>query len=544
MKAKFFISILAVVGLVCSAGILTGCSTTKPKPEEEAEQVQEPSVEELMQRLDEAIEHIPTESRSDEPAYQEANVFQTTLYNGGVAITHYNGTEGTVVIPEKVNDMPVTALKPGAFAGNTAVKEIIVDAQNPLYSSANGVLFDKAGTTLLCYPSGKTGDSYAIPEQVMTVAEQAFAGSIAVAAVTIPAATTLIKDGAFSGCKNLAALEVNAANAAYRSEDGILYNKKGTALLVYPAGKPADSYVIPDTVIIIGNKAFAGCNAVSTINIPESVSNIGANAFYGATGLTALVVSEQNERYSSKDGILFDKDATVLLCYPAGKAGDYLIPEGVTAIRGGAFYGSLNLENITLSADLVSIGSSAFAGCVQLSSIIIPSGIQSIGAWTFYGCRNLTEIAIPSGMTSIENGAFYGCTSLSAVTIADSVTHIGEWAFAGCLALSTLDLPESITSIGRWAFARCKSLNTVNLPSGLTSINEWTFYDCSSLTAIALPSGLTKIKRQAFRGCSALNSLSIPDSVSIIEEKAFLTCLNLDAEVRKRIAQRFGAAVF
>jgi hypothetical protein len=541
MKA-IFIKTLVLAGLVFYTGIYLSCKTTKPQAEQPQE-IEEPSVEDLMKRLDEAVKDIPNESNADEQVYRKANAFQTAPSNGGVAITHYNGADSTVVIPETINGMPVAAIKPGVFAGNTAVKEIIVDGNNALYSSANGVLFDKAGNTLLCYPAGKTGAYYAIPERVTTIEEAAFAGNIAVVTVSIPAGATLIKEGAFSDCIALEAFEVNTANTAYRSENGILYNKKLSVLMAYPAAKNSASYTIPDTVFIVDNKAFSSSRYITAVTIPASVSYIGPNAFYGAAMLNALIVSRENTMYSSLEGILFNKSATILMCYPAGKTGEYVVPDGVSTIRGGAFYGAANLKAITITSDLTTIGSGAFSGCTALSSITLPAGLTSIGKWAFYGCAALAEIHIPLGLTAIEEGAFYGCTSLRTITIADTVTRIGGWAFSGCTALKSITLPAGLTSIGKWAFAKCESLDTITLPAGLTSIDEWTFYDCSALTKLAIPSGVTKIKRQAFRGCTGLIDINIPQSVGGIEEKAFLGCLNLSTESRNQIAQRFGAAV-
>jgi hypothetical protein len=229
---------------------------------------------------------------------------------------------------------------------------------------------------------------------------------------------------------------VDAGNKRYRSADGVLFNRSGTALLVYPAGKTASSYSIPAGVQSIGEGAFSGCKNLTAITVPSSVTLIGPAAFYGCAALSAITVDAMNLYYSNAGGVLFDRNRKTLVYCPAGKTGSYAIPHGVTAIEEGAFSGCTNLTAVTIPNSVKLIGEYAFLGCTSLLSIAIPTGILAVKARVFYGCSSLTAVTIPIGVISIGYEAFSGCTSLSAITIPNSVTVVDKFAFSGCTSLS------------------------------------------------------------------------------------------------------------
>ena len=96
------------------------------------------------------------------------------------------------------------------------------------------------------------------------------------------------------------------------------------------------SVVIPDSVTSIGDSAFTNCDSLTSVTIPVSVTEIDNDAFFNCDGLTAIEVDPNNPAYSSVDGVLFDKEQTILLQCPENKfdadASTYSIPDSVTTI--------------------------------------------------------------------------------------------------------------------------------------------------------------------------------------------------------------------
>ncbi len=286
--------------------------------------------------------------------------------------------------------------------------------------------------------------------------------------------------------------------------------------------------VIEKGVTSIGSYAFKECRSLSEIEIPSSVTSIGSSAFSGCSSLSEINVQEENKNYSSVKGILFNKEKSEIIKYPAGKKEtSYNIPEGVTSIGRGAFSYCSSLSKIEIPSSVTSIGSSAFFYCSSLNEINIPEGVTSIGDSAFYGCSSLSEINIPEGVTSIGSSAFKDCSSLSKIEIPNGVTSIGDVAFEYCSSLSEIKIPEGVTSIGRDAFGYCRSLSKIEIPSSVTSIGSDAFGRCSSLSEINIPEGVTSIGRGAFSYCRSLSKIEIPSSVTSIGSRAFEYCSSL-----------------
>ena len=197
------------------------------------------------------------------------------------------------------------------------------------------------------------------------------------------------------------------------------------------------SIVIPSLVTSIEDGAFSYCNGLTSIAIPSSVNSIGHKAFFGCSGF--VTVDANNPNYSSKDGVLFNKNQTILIQCPISKTGSYTIPSLVTSIEDGAFSYCSGLTLITIPSSVTSIGDGTFGVCSGLTSVIIPSSVTSIGDYAFEDCKCLTSVTIPSAVTFIGKGAFLDCSDLTSVTIPSSVTSIGEGAFVNCSGFISVD---------------------------------------------------------------------------------------------------------
>ncbi len=220
---------------------------------------------------------------------------------------------------------------------------------------------------------------------------------------------------------------------------------------------------IPNGILSIENKAFSYCESLENITIPSSVKSLAIGIFYECRNLSHINIDAGNLKYSSEDGILFNKTKSTLLLCPEGFSGNYVIPEGVSSIGDQAFYNCRNLKNVTIPNSLISIGHQAFYNCEKLIEAVIPYSVMSIGEKAFCRCENLKQINIPGSVISISKGSFLGCKNLEKLTIQDGVKIIENEAFKGCSSLEVVLIPKSIERIGAWVFSGCKNLESVTM---------------------------------------------------------------------------------
>ena len=392
----------------------------------------------------------------------------------------------------------VTSIGDYAFLGCSRLTAIDVNTDNKDYTSVNGVLFynDK---TIICYPAGKKGNNYKIPDGVTSICRYAFSGCTSLTSITIPDSVTEIGGSAFENCSSLT------------------------------------SITIPDSVTSIGIGAFVGCSSLTSIMIPDNVTYIGGAVFADCSSLTEIKVSTQNAKYVSVNGVLYNKDKTTIMCYPAGKKDkNYKILDGVTEICTSAFNGCSSLTSITIPDSVTEIGVSAFSGCSSLTSITIPDSVTRIDMSTFRGCSSFTSITIPDNVTYIDIWAFNGCTGLTAIDVKagnNNYTSVNGVLFNKdkteliCYPAGKTDksynIPNCVTNVGGWAFDGCTSLTSITIPDSVTEIDWSAFEGCTSLTSITIPDSVTEIGWSAFEGCTSLKSITIPSSVTSIGKNAF-----------------------
>ncbi len=179
------------------------------------------------------------------------------------------------------------------------------------------------------------------------------------------------------------------------------------------------------------------------------------------------------------------------------------LPSGVTEIGNYAFSDCSGLTSLTLPSGVTEIGNYAFSDCSGLTSLTLPSGVTEIGNYAFSYCRGLTSLTLPSGVTKIGDCAF-SSSGLTSLTLPSGVTEIGNSAFSGCSGLTSLTLPSGVTEIGSSAFSYCRGLTSLTLPSGVTKIGGSAFSDCSGLTSIYVyAEKLPNMGNDVFEGCDA-----------------------------------------
>jgi hypothetical protein len=267
----------------------------------------------------------------------------------------------------------------------------------------------------------------------------------------------------------------------------------------------------PDTITNIGHAAFDGCSGLEEITIPASLTGISYFAFNNCSNLRDFFVSPLNPYYSSSNGVLFSKDGSNLIIFPAGKSGAFEIPAHVNTIS-----------------------YAAFATASKLTTVFIPSSVTNIDGWPFAACFDLTNISVSVDNMTYESseGVLYtkGLSSLvtfpagkvGTFTVPASVSSIADVAFKKCIGLTYVNIPNTVTNLGSGIFVDCTALVGVSLPSNLTDIPSDTFANCPSLIGVTLPSGVTRIGSGVFQDCSNLVSITIPTGVTRIESGAFV----------------------
>lgn len=440
------------------------------------------------------------------------------------------------------------------------------------YTNLTFSVADETAKTMTVKAASTNVTNIDIPEKVKyngaeyTVTEieiDAFGDCASLTIVVVPKSITKIGDNAFEGCESLTAINVDTNNTAYTSIDGVLYNKDKTNLILYPAGKTSTTYTIL-----------------------SSVTDIDSNAFDSFSTLTEINVEDSNSMYSSIDGVLFNKNKTTLITYPAGKTDtSYTIPEGVTTIGDKAFNGCTNLKTLTMPNSITNVGDLSFncvgletlnvakadyltyfANCTNIKNLSVDAG--TIPANAFKNSDKLTTVVLGDGVTSVGESAFDSCSSLQSVSIGSNVTSLGTGSFANCSALKTLSILGDPTldssvfancinienlslykadsysyfsncpniktlsfvsgEIGESAFKDNTKLTSISLGSKMTTIGVSAFSGCTSLSSVEIEEGLTTISARAFEDCTAIKTLSIPKSVETIATNSFEGCENVE----------------
>ena len=154
---------------------------------------------------------------------------------------------------------------------------------------------------------------------------------------------------------------------------------------------------------------YFDCFELTEISIPEHVASIGYAAFSGCSAMTAINVAEGNAAFCSEEGVLYNKEKSSLLNYPAGKSGDFTVPSTVTSIQTCAFSSCKGLNAVTLPEGLKIINSGAFEYCTGLTSIDIPASVTFIHTYAFLGDKKLTEFNVSEDNETLssEGGVIY-----------------------------------------------------------------------------------------------------------------------------------------
>ena len=431
---------------------------------------------------------------------------------------------------------------------------------------STGLQFEVSGTTAMVVKGDYSKlDSAFIPSKVKIdgsvytvtgIVNNAFYNCKSLTYLKVSGGVANMGVATFSGCENLETVVLG---------DGI---KKISNSLFNGCASLSDIN-IPASVTEIDGSAFEGCASLTSIDIPANVTNIVEYAFYGCKNLASINVDDKNTTYASIDGVLYNKEKTILIQAPGKIQGVFTIPSGVTNIASGAFGSCEGLTGLEIPASVTSISEYAFENCTGLTNVTIPSSVKNIDTKAFSGCKNL-DLVISNAKenVTVKSGALDDCKSVTwdllvdesesplkfnvltettaevtdencvegSVTIPSkvvidgktySVVSIADYAFKNCKDLTGITIPSSVVKIGTRAF-QSSGLTTIELPSSITSIDYGLFSSCSDLVSVKIPSSVESIGESAFVGCTSLTNLELSSSVKSIGVMAFYGCENLD----------------
>jgi len=444
---------------------------------------------------------------------QELGVSGASITGEDIYITGFTLLT-SVILPDNF------VVRSSSLRGCPCLTHITVHPDNPEYSSEDGVLFNKKKTKLMKYPEGRKGD-YTIPDSVIHIGEylsNVFDSCTGLTSVFVPKSVTSIAQDAFRGCTALHAITVHPGNPRYASEDGVLFNKKKTKLFLFPEGRQGACF------------------------IPASVVNILEKAFDDCPGLISFSAHPDNPKYASEDGVLFNKNKTKLMRYPAGRKGDYVIPDSVFDVdeyQANVFENCRGLTSVVISSSMTEIKDGMFSNCTALTTVFVSKSVERIECDAFADCTALQTITVHPDNTvyASEDGVlfdknktritFYPFGRQGDYVIPNSVTIIGHRAFLSCAGLTAIKIPDTVVEIRDNALEYCDGLTSINIPDSVAVIGNSVFGHCTGLTAIHIPHSVETIGDYAFAGCTGLTSISISDSVKEIGCYAFSGCSGL-----------------
>lgn len=361
----------------------------------------------------------------------------------GILLTKYTGPGGDLVIPEGVKAISDYA---GIFPENVEFTSVslpnslerstwgmwlwplhikteafVVSPEHPQLACIDGVLYTKDLTELVACPSLKKGE------------------------LALPKTLCQIAPGALDQAHGLTSFRVDPEHSTLCSLDGLIYTKDKEKLIGCPAGK------------------------VGTITVAAETNTIAEVALNGCPYVTEYAVPPENQKYSSIDGVLYNKSGSRLLKYPAGRKGEFIVPDHVIGISKCAFDSAAGLTKLTIPQSVSELHHTSLETVVNLKKLVMPASAYSyplklsktlewveltgeghnysldgviLAHWfdgneaLVYCPKGRTEpFTVPDGVTEITNDAFSFCGKLPEIRFAGKMPKISQNAFDGCESL-------------------------------------------------------------------------------------------------------------
>ena len=473
----------------------------------------------------------------------------------------YNGKDETFKVPDEVK-----FIEEDAFAKNNTLKKVIIG------------------------------------EDVETIGDRAFEGCSNLNKINIPLKTEMIGEKVFQGCINLLEIDIensdiqldlndfkdtkwineheliafrkklfkyNGKSETFEIPSEIKFIEKGAfaynnilkKVIIGENVEKIEKYAfkgcsnlnkidIPLKTEIIGYRAFEECTNLYEINISANIKTIGEDVFASCKSLKKINVSKDNHYYSDTDGILFDKEKKVLICFPCNsQIKDYIIPKSVIRIENRAFYSNKFLKSIKLGENIKEIGPKAFEYCRALEEVYF--NYSSLTSKIFEGCTNLYEINILANVKKIEKDAFVSYKSLKKINVSKDNEYYSDihgilfdkekTVLIHCPSNSQIKdyiIPKSVIRIENRAFSSNKFLKSINLGENIKEIGPNAFEYCEILQEVYFNcSGLTSSGINIFEGCKCIEKIIFSEELNFIGTRLFASTEISKVELPKNVTQ-------
>lgn len=314
----------------------------------------------------------------------------------------------------------IKSIEAGAFYGQ--YKLTVIKSESEAYKDVDGVLYTADGKTLVAYPAGKSGETFSVPSGVTAIAGSAFNGTQSITELILPNSLESIGNGAFSGCLNLKTLTTDVNKIAI-GPDAFL----GCRLL--------ESYTVKDanvkTAMLLEGRVLFSADGKTLVSysadleneeytVPAAVKSIEAGAFSNNSKLKTIKADSANADLSAENGVLYNKDKTALLAYPANKQdASFTVPETVKTLAAYAFRANANLTELTLPAGCKELTQGVFENCTALRSLTIKAVAVDVRMNAFNGCdalENITFHGSESAWVQAKNNAAAGNDAIFDIT--------------------------------------------------------------------------------------------------------------------------------
>lgn len=402
------------------------------------------------------------------------SVFFTTLLAGAYDFEsngiYYN------ILSKEARTVAVTA-------GDRIANNYSGEVEVPAIVSHEGTAYMVSAVDIRAFGYCYDLEKVSLPETVLTVGQSAFLYCEALKEVTFSEGLQIIEPHAFDNC-------ISLQKISFPSTLQLISEQAFT-----DCESLADiNFGSKSSLELISVEAFARCKSLTNVTLPASLTFCGERAFLYCSNLEAISVASANEKFSSFEGVLYNKDFTEVVECPGA------------------------LTSVTLKETVTKIQPSAFYGCFNLKEVAFPSSLEAIGGWAFFGCLALQEISLPESVKTIGAAAFKNCAAITEVKLPPLLTEIPESAFSTCYALKSIDIHNNITSIGNNAFSECFALTKAEIGHKVTTIGDRAFHFCTALTDVTLGESVEWIGFRAFMGDEEIqNFLCYPEVPPVVD---------------------------